>query len=200
MDRTLKTLTPLITPEYNNMTLEQLASIYETEGLSPSVLAAAFSKVYNLINNLSSEYFALSSQDVASYSLEILDYCLREYEPGKAKFSTYFTVILKSRLREETKSLFTYKRRANLFGDSLEYSMENGFDIAAPDISSLIEDEVFMEALKKYDLTERELRYCYLVVDGYKSGEIASLLKVSAMTLTNIRKSLRVKISPLFSL
>lgn len=196
MKNTLQTLSTIIVKEYNEMNLEQLADAYGKD-LNPSILASAFSKCFDLINHASLQYFGLSSEDIASYSLEVLDQCLQEYTPGRCAFTTYFTTVLKNRFRQETQALSTQKRRAVLYSDSLDGLMDEGFDISDNSNDYLDSQDALMLNLGALNLRQLEKDYCELLAIGYTNSEIAKRLKVSVMTLSNLRKSLRVKLAPL---
>lgn len=187
MNNTLRTLSQIITPKYQQMNLEQLADVY-TKDLNPSVLASAFSKTFKLIINISQKFFGFSQADIASYSLETLDKCLQTYIPGEAVFTTYFTKIFSNRLREESQKLNTHKRKACFMSDSLEGLMENGYDVATSNENDSCD-------LTGFNLDERELTYCNLLLDGYTNAEISKKLNTSIMTLSNIRKKLRIKLA-----
>lgn len=197
MNNTLQTLSTIITEEYNQMNLEQLADAY-TKELNPSILASAFSKCFDLINYTASQYFGLTSEDIASYSLEVLDFCLQSYIADKCVFTTYYTTVLKNRFRQETQALSTQKRKVAIYSDSLDGLMEAGFDVADAADSYLDSKDALMENLSSLNLREIERNYCELVATGYTNSEISKILKVSVMTLSNLRKSLRVKLVPLY--
>lgn len=196
MNNTLKTLSTIITEEFQAYNLEQLAEAY-TKDLNPSILASAFSKCFDLTNYVAGQYFGLTSEDIASFSLEVLDFCLQNYVPGKCVFTTYYTTILKNRFRQETQSLSTHKRKVAIYSDSLDGLMEEGFDVSDNTDSYLDSTDALMENLSSLNLRELERNYCHLVATGYTNKEISKILQVSVMTLSNLRKSLRVKLAPL---
>ena len=196
MNNTLKTLSTIITEEYQQNNLEQLADAYKKD-LNPSILASAFSKCFDLINYVSSQYFGLTSEDIASFSLEVLDFCLQNYVADSCVFTTYFTAILKNRFRQETQSLSTHKRKIAMYSDSLDGLMDEGFDVTNDDDSYLNSKDALMTDLNSLGLRDIEKNYCELVAIGYTNSEISKILKVSVMTLSNLRKSLRVKLVPL---
>lgn len=195
MENTLKLLNSIKTQEFNNMELEKLAEAY-IEGLNPSILATAFSKCYKLIVRLSQKYYGLNGNDVASLSLEALDLCLQTHVPGKAAFTTYFSKVLSNKFRQETEALSTHKRKAIFFSRSLEAIIDEGFEFEeiSNDIPRLGD---IVDSLMDLGLSERELEYCKLLLADYKNSEIAVILGVSVMTLSNIRKRLRRKLQPL---
>lgn len=192
MLKTLNTLSTLIIEETRVMSLEQIAEAYE-ENLNPSFLALAFEKTYKLIIYVSRNYYGLSDEDIASFSLEKLDDCLLTYKNGQASFSTYFTRTLHNKFREETQALNTQKRKALFFSDSYEVMVENGFDL----IAATCEDDEIIDTLTQYKLTEKELQYCDLILSDWSNSEISKMMGVSVMTLSNMRKKLREKLMPL---
>jgi len=98
-----------------------------------------------------------------------------------------------NKFREETEALNTQKRKALFFSDSYEVMVENGFDLVA----ATCEDDEIMDTLTQYKLTEKELQYCSLILNGWSNSEISKMLGVSVMTLSNMRKKLREKLMPL---
>lgn len=196
MNNTLKTLSTIITEEYKQNNLEQLADAYKKE-LNPSILASAFSKCFDLINHVATQYFGLTSEDVASFSLEVLDFCLQNYIADNCAFTTYYTTVLKNRFRQETQSLSTHKRKVALYSDSLDGLMCDGFDVQDNADNYFDSMDALMTNLGSFNLRELEKNYCELVAVGYTNNEISKILNVSVMTLSNLRKSLRVKLSPL---
>lgn len=191
MIATLKTLSTLIINETLEMTLEEIAVAYR-EDLNPSLLAAAFAKTYKLIINISNHYYGLTQEDIASFSLEKLDYCLQTYDEDKAAFSTYFYANLKNKFREETQYLNTQKRKVIFYSQSYDEMVENGFDLESPEpIKETIDN------LESYGLTEKEMTYCDLILEDFTNAEISKQLGVSVMTLSNMRKKLREKLMPL---
>lgn len=191
MITTLKTLSTLIINETLEMTLEEIAVAYR-EDLNPSLLAAAFAKTYKLIINISNHYYGLTQDDIASFSLEKLDFCLQTYNDDKAAFSTYFSTNLKNKFREETQYLNTQKRKVMFYSDSYDAMVENGFDLESPEQMRETTDN-----LASYGLTEREMAYCDLILKDFTNVEISKQLGVSVMTLSNMRKKLRKKLRSL---
>lgn len=192
MLKTLNTLSTLIIEETRVMSLEQIAEAYK-ESLNPSLLALAFEKTYKLIINISAKYYGLTNEDIVSFSLEKLDMCLQTYKSGQANFSTYFTTNLMNKFREETQALNTQKRKALFFSDSYEVMAENGFDL----IACTHDEDNFINSLQEYNLTENELEYCQLILNGWTNKDISEKMKVSVMTLSNVRKKLRLKLAPM---
>lgn len=191
MLETLNMLSTLIIEDTRDMSLEQIAGAYR-ENLNPSLLALAFAKTYKSIIDISRYYYGLTQNDIASFALEKLDFCLQTYENDKAMFSTYFNVNLRNKFREETQALNTQKRKALFFSDSYELMVENGFDLESSEpLREIIDD------LKSYGVNEKEMVYCNLILKDFTNMEISKILGVSVMTLSNIRKKLREKLIPL---
>ena len=197
MQNTYKTMQTLRTSKFDNMSLEELAGCYNEE-LNPSILATAFCHTYALSLQVAGKFFGLCSADIASYALESLDQCLQTFDADKySKFSTYYYTIFKNRLRTETQSLSTQKRKAIFHSDSLTSLVENGFDIADEAAGFMQIIPIVMQTLGTFNLSANELKYCKLVMIGYTNSDIAKLLGVSTMTISNIRKRLRIKLQPM---
>jgi RNA polymerase sigma factor (sigma-70 family) len=191
MLETLNILSALIINGTMEMTLEEIAGAYG-EDLNPSLLAAAFAKTYKLIINVSNHYYGLTQDDIASFSLEKLDFCLQTYDGDRAAFSTYFTTNLMNKFREETQYLSTQKRKVMFYSMSYDVMVENGFDLESP-----VQGSETVDDLASYGLTEKEMVYCNLILKDFTNAEISKLLGVSVMTLSNMRKKLREKLVPL---
>ncbi len=191
MLKTLNTLSTLIIKETRVMSLEQIAEAYR-ESLNPSFLALAFEKTFKLIINISNHYYGLTQDDIASFSLEKLDFCLQTYNDDKAAFSTYFSTNLMNKFREETQYLNTQKRKVMFYCESYDVIVENGFDLESPE-----QGRETIDNLASYGLTEKEIVYCDLILKDFTNAEISKLLGVSVMTLSNMRKKLREKLMPL---
>lgn len=192
MENTLKLMKTINVEPFNKMSLQELAATY-TDGTNPSVLASAFCQTYNMIHKVSSFYFGLDTQDIASYALETLDFCLQTFE-GQGAFTTYFYIVLRNRFRTETESLSTNKRRVIFNKESLDLSLELGID------PTHTQDDYFKESLPDCisgKVTKKEEDYCKLLLYGYKNSEIANILNVSQMTLCNYRKAMRTKLQPI---
>lgn len=170
--------------------LEQISGEYQSGGLSPLLLAYAFNKTYGLIWTIARRFYGLIPQDIASIALENLDFSLRNYNPEVTPcFTTYFSTILYNALRTYTQSLSTDKRKANSDNNKISYQkmVEDGFD-------QIHEDEQYFIDLAGYNLNERETTYCILIQLQYTNSEIADILEVSIMTLSNLRKKLKEKL------
>lgn len=191
MKATLNLMSQLTTQDLMITSLEDLAIEYRKD-LNPQLLAAAFCKSYGLIMNISGRFFGLTSEDIASYALEKLDQCLIGYEPGKYAFNTYFTKVLSNRFREATEALSTHKRKAMLTRVSFDLLVEQGFDLADDHGRSI--DQV-LDELSVYDLTDREMLYCKMVMQSYSNPEIAKEIGLSVTAIMRVRNRLRQKIS-----
>ena len=186
MQDTLKNLRLIITEDSYKLTIEQLSEKYK-KTRDPTYLATAFEKVFKLTIKLSQKYYGLASQDIASFALEKLDYCLLNYEESKnIKFITYFYTILQNKFREETQYLNLQKNKLNYLCTSYEFCLENGYDKS---VLNVIEEDIQFK-----NLSEKEIEYCKLLVLEYSNLEISKLLDVSLMTLCNWRKKLRQKL------
>jgi RNA polymerase sigma factor (sigma-70 family) len=184
MQETLKNLRLLITEDSVKLSLEELSKEYKKEQ-DPTYLATAFEKVFKCIIQISQNFYGLTEDDLASFSLEKLDYCLQTFDESKSKFITYFYNILKNKFREETQYLSMQKRKLNYESTSYDLIIENGYDAPFYDNEA---DYVDLEILEK-----QEKMYCELLLRDYTNQEISNILGVSVMTLCNMRKRLRGK-------
>jgi len=190
MQETYKMMVGLMQDKYRDLSMEQLALEYQKE-LNPSILAESFVRNYNFIFQMASGYYGLTEQDIASYALERLDYCLQTYQQGR-KFLTYYGTVLKNKFREETQYLNTYKRKVIFHSSSYEAMVDNGFDLVA----SAQEDEItnLVEDLREQGLEDREIQYCFYLLIGESNAEIAKNMGCTIMTLCNMRKRMRIKL------
>jgi RNA polymerase sigma factor (sigma-70 family) len=190
MQETYKMMVGLMQDKYRDLSMEQLALEYQKE-LNPSILAESFVRNYNFIFQMASGYYGLTEQDIASYALERLDYCLQTYQQGR-KFLTYYGTVLKNKFREETQYLNTYKRKVIFHSSSYEAMVDNGFDLVAnaqeDEIANLVED------LREQGLEDREIQYCFYLLIGESNAEIAKNMGCTIMTLCNMRKRMRIKL------
>ena len=193
MQTTTKILNNYRDKEIRDLSLEQLSSLYR-ETHYDCIIAEAFERIKRLIiiNNRNYPQFEIS--DSISFALEKLQMCLLTYVPGSSnKFSTYFCKVYKNELRREAKQLNTHKRCVIYNSTSLNYLVEEGFDLVG-------QADINCKTLILPDtLTEKEKLYCQLLSIDYGSNkEIAEFMGVSVMTLCNLRKSLRIKLLPLY--
>lgn len=187
MYNTRKLLLPLIDAHYDDLTLEELCEEYKIKA-DARILASAYDKIYRLAIVINNNYWGLTEADYASHCLERLDFCLRTYDirPNrKAKFITYFCKVYGNKLREETEALNRKKRKCILT------SINELINVGVEDTYNLI------ELLLPNTLTEKEYRLCMLESEGYDKQYCADALGVSRMTISNLEKSLRIKLADL---
>lgn len=187
MQQTLKLLTPLLTPENLALSLEELSANYRSS-LDPRLLAAAYHKTYKMTLAASKHFFGLTTDDLASFTLTTLDFCLLNFEPAAAKFTSYYHTILNNKLRHETQALSTHKRKANMFPTSYDGLVENGFEAVADEE---YQTWMTMEYVNDCYLTDREKKYCQMVLEDYTNAEIAKELQVSVTMLSHMRREMR---------
>lgn len=181
-----------------SLKLEELVEDYQ-KTRNDEIILEIYKKLSGLSYQISSNYWGLTSDDISSYSLETIYNCLKSFRlNGGSKFSSYYATSLKFNLRAETTALNQQKRKANLPENSSSYEelSENGFAFSyTPE-----NDIIFLESLRSIDnLTDNEKRYCEYILDGaLTNAEIAKKMKVSIMTLSNMRKSMREKLREVF--
>lgn len=180
---TLKLLSGLVDTDMLEWTLEELALEYQVAP-NTKVLATAYDKIYRLAILINEQYWGLDKTDYPSFCLEKLDLCLKTYKaPGK--FTTYFSKVYQNKLREETEKL-NYKKRKCLLqsiNDIVETGVEDTYNL--------------LELILPSNLTSREREVCLMKSEGYENKDCAERLNVSKMTISNIEKSLRIKLSTL---
>lgn len=175
--------------------LDQLVELYQQTG-GDEILGVLYHELEMLIFNLSSSYWGLTKEDVSSFAFETVYQCLQTYRiDGGAKFTSYFATSFKFRLRAETMALSQQKRKANLIAVSYEGLVEDGFDVGVECLS----DVAVIDAINRLALTTNEKKYCMLILEGkYNNTEIANILGLSVMSLSNMRKRLRIKLADVF--
>lgn len=189
METTTKTLNNYRDKEIRDLSLEQLSLLYRQTN-EDCIIAEAFEKLQKLIVVNSRQYPQFETSDYASYALEKLPMCLLTYVPSNGnKFTTYFCRVFKNKLREESQYLNTQKRKVIYNSTSLDYLMEEGFDVTS---SKGINCNTIV---LPNNLTTKEKQYCELLAIDYGTNkEIAERMNVSVMTLCNLRKSLKIKL------
>lgn len=182
---TLNMLKPYIQQDLCKLTLVELAYMYQLDS-NDDILASSYEKIYKLAMTISKKYWGLDEADIESNCLYQLDFCLRTYDTTKSNsFISYFSKCLSNKFRELTESINYLKRKCIL------EPIDNALDIGVSDVYNTL------ELLLPSNLTKSELAYCELASQGYDNTYIANYLKVSRMTICNIRKSLKVKLSTL---
>lgn len=180
---TLKLLNPLVDIDLQKLPLETLAKMYQANS-DARILATAYSNIYKLAILINEDYWGLDKTDYASFCLEKLDFCLRTFNQSN-KFTTYFSVVYRNKLREETEKL-NYKKRKCLLqsiNDIVETGVEDTYNL--------------LELILPPNLTNKERVVCIMKSEGYENKDCAKELNVSKMTISNIEKSLRVKLATL---
>ena len=186
MNETLKMLSTIIDPTDVERSLEDASAEYK-KTLSPCILASAFNNTFKFIISISTNYQSLSSEDVASLSLQCLDLALLQYDDSlSTKFITYFGGVLKAEFRSEQQRRNTQKRKANYIACSYDQMLEDGFDVSVDAVDCTFEDLISIS-----EMSDRDRKYCLLYDAGYSNSEIADILNISVRTIFNIRKNLR---------
>lgn len=183
MSNTYKFMAPLVSNELKELTLNELAFMYQSNNDS-RILATAYVKIYKLSISISNQFWGLNEDDLDSWCLEKLDYCLRTLNP-KFAFTTYFATVYRNKLREETEALNYKKRKCILvaINELITEGLEDTYNL--------------LELMLPDTLTDREHELCILESEGYDRKYCAEQLGVSKMTISNMEKSLRVKLADL---
>lgn len=194
METTTKILNTHEDKELEGLSLEKLSSLYRQTHYD-CIVAEAFEKVKRLIVINNRQYPQFEIDDCISFALEKLTMCLSTYVPGSSnKFSTYFAKVYRNELRRESQQRNTHKRCIMYNSTSLDYLMEEGFDVTGNKNIQL--NTVYLPS----NLTEKEKLYCKLIMMDYGSNkDMAEYMNVSVMTLCNMRKSLRIKLKNFYN-
>lgn len=199
MNSTLKTLKPLITGKYSKMELEEMSEEYKLSQ-SPEILATAFEKLFKLILTKGGKFTTVSSEDLASISLQKLDTCLMLYDPETAKFITFYLTSLHNALVNFTKD---YYRSVGAFGSMVRLD-DTAFDDNEATVGEYIKDtnavpvtdidiQVDLEKyLDKLPLRRREMLTMFLTggVDMTDS-EIAQIYNCTTSRVNRTKHQLR---------
>lgn len=188
---TFKQMKLLITEESEKMNYNELCEKYKIN-LDPIYLATAYVKLHEMIANISHRYFGLTDEDFESYALEKLDQAMQTFDSDKSGFTTYFYILFKNKLRQETQYLNMQKRKANYVSNSYELMVENGFDIES---ETSVDDQLFSIE----ELSMREKEYCRLLLLEYTNAEISKIMGVSLTALSYYRTKIKIKWQKLYN-
>lgn len=187
MKETLKMMKSVLIGKEGTKDENELIKEYK-ENLSPNILAYFYVHNFGFIEHVSNLYPKLDSEDKASFCLQELDKCLKNYEFSNAKFITYFITCYKRRLWAENEMLLHNNKKILLNCEILDDAVCNFY-----------EDEYFSieQFAKNYNLTRDEELYCNLYNSGYSTKDIAGMLKKSVQFIYRKRKNILKKIENL---
>ena len=186
MYQTFKMMKSILTGKEKERSEQELINEYR-EKLSPNILSYFYCNNTGLIYSISRLYPILDNEDKASFCLQELDNCLRNYNNQfSAKFTTYFTVCYKNRLLSESEKLLTNKRKSLLNYTNIDDMVDN-VDLSIEDIE-LYDNDILLET---YNLSEQEKKQCKLLNMGYTIKEIAKILKTAEITI--YKRNTRIK-------
>lgn len=182
MKETQKMMKSIITGKEKETNEKELIKKYQ-EQLCPNILAYFYCNNFTLIYKTSKSFDLLHEEDKASFCLQELDNCLRNYNlNSKNKFTTYFIRCYKNRLITENKKINKNDNKANLTCNIL---IEN----------TIIKDEINITdydlLLNEYKLNKEECNLCKLLLKGFSKKEIAIIYKTSSSRLS--QKILKIK-------
>lgn len=182
MKETLKMMKQIIVGSERNKDINELIAEYK-ETKRPNILAYLYCENYGLIYNLSLFYPLINSEDIASYSLQILDKALITYN-SDIKFSTYFYTLLKNRLNTEVTYLQRQKRKIITSYINID------------DVNTTYTDDYFSIDIfaKDNKLSVNQKRYCELLNKGYNIKDISQIIGKSVQYLYQENKNIKQKI------
>ena len=161
----------IVTVKEKELSEIELISEYQ-KTLSGNILAYMYVSNFGAILTIANNYPQFDDADKASFCLQELDKCLRNFDlNSNNKFITYFFVCYKNRLRGELSLLLTQKRRLNLnFKSEPEENLVSDNNIAFNDIDMI---------LSEYNLNEKEKKHCKLLNAGYTIKEISKKFNIT---------------------
>ena len=195
MKETLKMMKGIITGKEQELEENELIKEYQNK-LSNNILAYFFIDNFGMITLLSDSYPYLDEDDKASFCLQELDKCLRNFNiKNKVKFTTYFYTCYKNRLRMEFEQINTQKRKILYFyADSTDsYIIDDHYTKKTYEMDiDLIDD--LDSVLDKYNLNEKEKKICKMLSDGYKVKDISALYELKPVSIYQKISIIRKKI------
>lgn len=205
MENTYEILKPLARLYDGDGSDEQLIEDYIKEDTKPLVLAYIYCKNYGLFYKTASKFTGTTQEDKESYIVECIDKAITSYDNTKgAKLLTYINKFVYNRAREE----YSRSKKGSLIAltDSVRFeSVETNDDYNTENyMDTLIggeEDYDYnaietLEYLKSLKLTDREIRYCELIIKegSYTDVAAAEALGLSASAIYDIRVNLQKKL------
>lgn len=164
-------------------------------------IAYVYCRHHLLFKQQANKFFGLTVEDKESFILEEIMKAMDNYSPDNgAKLETYICRYIYNRLRTETQELDAASRR------TLNYA--NGFeDLGEEDRMEEISNDGNYSYAEMYnlvndiDLTDNERKCCEVILlntDILKNSEIANAMGVSRAGVGHIKKSLKLKLAPIF--
>lgn len=186
MRETLKMMKSILTGKESKANEKELIEKYQ-EYLLPNILAYFYVNNYGIISNTSRLYPLLLDEDKASFCLQELDRCLLSYDFSTCnKFITYFIKCYKNKLRTETETMMTQKRK----------SIFSTANFADYEESLLIEDNIenIDLVLNNYNLKTIDKKQCKLAYMGYNFKEISLIFNQAPITIYKRNQKIKEKI------
>lgn len=165
------------------------------ENQNPIYLSTVFIRHFPMILQLANNYWGLSMEDKASFCLEEVHRALLGFSSEHStKFSTFLFSYVKNRLRTETQSLSTDKRRSIYFTND-EGDQELFFGLS--DSKEITEEPELLLSIADSALTENEKAYCAYVIRNNiyaTASDFAKQQNISSAAVHYIREALQLKI------
>lgn len=176
MENTRALMRGLITKESAQLTYGELAQSYK-DGLNPIYLATAFDRLYLLIHKIGKKFISLSEHDLASYSLQKLDTCLKMYDETYAtNFTSYFSLSLHRFLDQVYNTKAKKQERREMCEPDYVFN----------DLEHIDRDQQLFEFthdLQKLNLTVSQYVLISLLMQGKPKKHIAKDFNISKVTL-----------------
>ncbi|MGC5326450.1 sigma-70 family RNA polymerase sigma factor [Brevibacillus sp. SYSU BS000544] len=134
-------------------------------------------------------------KDYETIVLFALVKALEKWNPSKASFATYFEKVAYTALNDVRKEMSALSRQSNLDTFSWEFDIVAGESVDISYDDKGYKQSEFWMMYHELELTERQDVICKMIMQGYKSKEIASHLGISegavSMTLTRLRDTFK---------
>lgn len=189
--------------ETADLKTHSLMYYYRVENRVDDVIAYVYCQNHLLFEQQANRFFGLTREDKESFILEEIMKALSNFEDNQgAKLETYVCRYIYNRLRTETEALNTDKRSALDKSTGFEdLGEEDRIEEASVD-GSFSYAEMY-NLVNDLDLTDNERKCCEVILlntSVVKNAEIAAVLGISRAGVSHVKKSLQMKLAPVFDM
>lgn len=195
----------LFREEGDTLTTEELVQAYRS-GRQTEVIAYMYCNNYKLFRLTTNRFFGLTQDDKDSYLLEEIAKAFETYDSTKTSKSVKMTSLvctyIYNRLRTETQALQKASRATLNYATGFDDLGEMDRIEEASEESSFSYAEMY-QMVEQLDLTDNEKECCKIIIlnnDNIKNSEIAEILGISRAGVGHIKKSLKLKLAPVFNI
>lgn len=179
-------------------TVEEVALYCQNNTDNTIEFAFIFCKLYPFMKRKTDKLFFMSEEDKSSICIEELQKVIRDFQ-GYGKIITMLGKYLDGRYLAEVNLANRDVRKANYDSSSYEAMLEDSHNDRYSATCAELESVEFAETLENLGtLTPSELSFCRIRMKYDKSclsdSDIASMLSITSSAVTQIKKSLKVKL------